>query len=145
MKKIILAGLLMTSFSSLAATQVIELYKDETCGCCQNWGDALTKAGYEVVVNNISYEELDKINQEANLPANLRSCHTAKMNGKLIVGHVPLDSLKKMDQLSADTIGIAVAGMPAGSLGMEQPSGFKQTYSVISFNNKGEQSVFNKY
>ncbi|WP_265498935.1 DUF411 domain-containing protein [Providencia rustigianii] len=145
MKKLLLTALLATSFSSMAAINTIELYKDENCGCCHLWGEAVKAAGYDVKVNDVSYEEIDKINQEANLPLSLRSCHTAKINGKLIVGHVPLDSLAKISTLPADVVGIAVGSMPAGSLGMEQPSGFKQPYSVMSFKKDGSQAVFQTY
>ncbi|MTB66885.1 metal-binding protein [Providencia sp. wls1943] len=145
MKKLLFTALLAASFSSVAASQVVDLYKEESCGCCHLWGEAVKAAGYDVKIHDVTYQEIDKINQEANLPNSLRSCHTAKINGKLVVGHVPLDSLAKINTLPDDVAGIAVGGMPAGSLGMEQPSGFSQPYSVVSFKKDGSQSILKRY
>ncbi|SQH12000.1 Protein of uncharacterised function, DUF [Providencia heimbachae] len=138
MKKIILSGMLLLSFSAFSQASTVQLYKDANCGCCQLWGEGIQKAGYNVVVNEISYDELSKLNDELNIPYNLRSCHIAKYKGKVMVGHVPAESLASIESLPNDVVGISVPGMPAGSLGMEQPSGFKQPYSIVKFKSNGE-------
>lgn len=138
MKKIILGGMFLLSFSAFSQNQSVQLYKDANCGCCQLWGEGVKKAGYDVVVNEISYDELNKLNDELNVPYNLRSCHVAKYKGKVIVGHVPVSSLDAIDTLPADVVGVSVPGMPIGSLGMEQPDGRTQPYSVVQFKANGE-------
>ncbi|MBQ0270256.1 DUF411 domain-containing protein [Providencia huaxiensis] len=138
MKKIILGGMFLLSFSAFSQNQSVQLYKDANCGCCQLWGEGVKKAGYDVVVNEISYDDLSKLNDELNVPYNLRSCHIAKYKGKVIVGHAPVSSLDAIDTLPADVVGISVPGMPIGSLGMEQPDGRTQPYSVVQFKANGE-------
>lgn len=138
MKKIILSGILLLSFSAFSQTSSVQLYKDKNCGCCQQWGESIQKAGYHVVMNEISYEELDKMNDELNIPSNLRSCHIAKYKGKILVGHLPVSSLDMIESLPADVVGISVPDMPMGSLGMEQPDGAVEPYSVVKFKANGE-------
>lgn len=133
MKKIMLSGILLLSFSAFSQASTVQLYKDANCGCCQLWGEGIQKAGYNVVINEISYEELNKLNDKLKVPNNLRSCHIAKYKGKIMVGHVPASSLTSIEFLPKEITGISVPGMPAGSLGMEQVSGFKQSYSVVTF------------
>ncbi|EKT55417.1 DUF411 domain-containing protein [Providencia burhodogranariea] len=139
MKKFMLGGMLLLSFSALSQVESVELYKDVNCGCCQLWGDAIQKAGYNVVVNEVDYNELNQLNDELKVPYDLRSCHIAKYKGKVIVGHVPVSNLASIDSLPDDAIGISVPGMPIGSLGMEQPSGATQPYSVVTFKTNGER------
>lgn len=138
MKKLIFSGMLLLSFSAFSQAESVQLYKDVNCGCCQLWGEGVNKAGYDVVVNEISYDELSQLNDKLKVPYNLRSCHIATYKGKVIVGHVPVSSLDAIDELSTDVVGISVPGMPIGSLGMEQPDGRTQPYSVVQFKANGE-------
>ncbi|MBX7020240.1 metal-binding protein, partial [Providencia rettgeri] len=58
MKKLILSGMLLLSVSAFSKAESVQLYKDANCGCGQLWGEAINKAGYDVVINEISYDEL---------------------------------------------------------------------------------------
>ena len=40
--------------------------------------------------------------------------------------------------------GIAVPGMPAGSPGMEVPSGKKDAYNIVAFTSDGKTTVFDR-
>ena len=54
------------------------------------------------------------------MPGTLASCHSAMVDGYLIEGHVPVADIKRL--LATRPVGvrgIAVAGMPIGSEGME--------------------------
>lgn len=59
-----------------------------------------------------------EVKKEAGVPDNLVSCHTAKIGGYFIEGHVPAEDLRKLLKAKPDAKGISVANMPAGSPGM---------------------------
>src|SRR3546814_5584705 len=56
------------------------------------------------------------------VPASLSSCHTALIDGMVFEGHVPMADMKRvLAQRPKGVSGLAVAGMPIGSPGMEVP------------------------
>jgi hypothetical protein len=57
---------------------------------------------------------------------------------------VPAADVKRLLKEKPTVAGIAVAGMPLGSPGMEVP-GRSQAYNVITFDKKGESRVFASY
>lgn len=94
-------------------------------------------------VNNVSDVRLDAIKTESGVPADLESCHTAKVGGYVVEGHVPAEDIQRMLKEKPAIVGIAVAGMPMGSPGMEQ-GGAKQPYNVTAFTKDGKKTVFAK-
>jgi hypothetical protein len=96
-----------------------------------------------VEVNNVSDVRLDAIKTESGVPADLESCHTAKVGGYVVEGHVPAEDIQRMLKEKPAIVGIAVAGMPMGSPGMEQ-GGAKQPYNVTAFTKDGKKTVFAK-
>ena len=60
----------------------------------------------------------------------------------MIEGHVPAADIKRLLSERPNVVGIAVPGMPAGSPGMEIPSGRVQAYDVVAFDKAGKTSVF---
>jgi hypothetical protein len=96
-----------------------------------------------VEVNNVSDARLAAIKTESGIPADLESCHTAKVGGYVVEGHVPAEDIQRMLKEKPAIVGIAVAGMPMGSPGMEQ-GGAKQPYSVTAFTRDGRTTVFAK-
>lgn len=87
---------------------------------------------------------LTQVAREAGVPADLGSCHTAKVGGYVVEGHVPAADMKRMLDERPAIAGIAVPGMPLGSPGMEQ-GGMKQPYSVVAFSKTGARSVFARH
>lgn len=79
------------------------------------------------------------------MPAELQSCHTAIVDGYVVEGHVPADDVKRMLAERPKIAGIAVAGMPVGSPGMEVEGLESEAYDVIAFDKDGEQSVYASY
>lgn len=78
------------------------------------------------------------------VPDALRSCHTMVVDGYVIEGHVPAaDIARLLRERPAGVEGLAVAGMPLGSPGMEM-NGQTQPYQVIAFGKSG-RIVFNTY
>ncbi|MGY6288148.1 DUF411 domain-containing protein [Proteus mirabilis] len=148
MKKLLFPSLLVLSTVSgtvqAANHAVVEVYKTENCGCCNLWADGVKEAGFDVNVNIVSETELMQKYQQAAVPDNLLSCHYATYQGKDLVGHIPIDSLKNIDLMDKKQTGIAVAGMPTGSLGM-YAGDYKEPYQVIAFDKAGNQSLFKSY
>ena len=78
------------------------------------------------------------------MPADLRSCHTMEVSGYVIEGHVPAADIQRLlKERPAGVRGLAVAGMPLGSPGMEMGDQ-AQPYQVVAFGEAG-RSVFNSY
>ncbi len=86
-------------------------------------------------------EDLTPIEAQYGVPAAARSCHTAVVDGYVVVGHVPADVIRRMLKDRPKIVGIAVPGMPSGSPGMEGP---KQPYDIMSFDKAGKVTVLEK-
>ncbi|MGH0002052.1 DUF411 domain-containing protein [Pseudovibrio ascidiaceicola] len=107
----------------------VTLYKSPSCGCCTAWGDALDKAGFNVIVKKT--DDLYRVKQQVGVPENMEACHTAIVDGYVIEGHVPLDAVNRMLAERPDIKGLSVPGMPMGSLGMGEPDEDTQ-YTVFA-------------
>ena len=93
-------------------------------------------------------DELDMpaLKRRLGVPEDLTSCHTAQVEGLLIEGHVPAkDILRLLTSRPTNALGLAVAGMPMGSPGMEQADGGREAFDVYSFGKKGARQVFAHY
>ena len=121
----------------------IQVYKTSTCGCCSKWVDHLKANGFAVVATDV--EDIDAVKRKHGVPTDLGSCHTGLANGYVIEGHVPAADVARMLKERPPIAGIAVPSMPAGSPGMEVPSGLVQPYRVIAFDKTGKTSVYASY
>ncbi len=121
-----------------ASALLAVVYKTPTCGCCAKWVDHLRGAGYEVEIHDV--ERVEPTKQEWGVPANLASCHTAKIGGYVFEGHVPADVIARVIREKPQIAGVAVPGMPMGSPGMEGPH--KDSYDIIAFDRAGKTSVY---
>jgi hypothetical protein len=105
------------------------VYKTPWCGCCHAWAEAVEKAGYQV--STVDLEDLSAIRKQAGVPAEMEGCHIAAMEGYFIEGHVPLEAIEKVLLERPDIAGLAVPGMPQGSLGMgDETSAAYEVYAV---------------
>ncbi|WP_119419754.1 DUF411 domain-containing protein [Desertibaculum subflavum] len=89
-------------------------------------------------------DKLMPIKQRHGVPDILQSCHTAEVAGYTIEGHVPAAEVKRLLTEKPKARGLAVAGMPAGSPGMEQ-GGARASYDVILFDDREKQSIYRRY
>ena len=140
---ILLAGLLpQTACSDDGNTlESITVYKSPTCGCCNKWISHLEDNGFKVEAINQS--DMNSVKTDAGIPRQLASCHTAKVGGYLIEGHVPATDIKRLLKERPAVAGLTVPGMPMGSPGME---GHRQdNYDVLTFTRTGDTGVFNQY
>lgn len=117
------------------------VYRDPSCGCCEAWAALATDAGYRV--NVIDHPDMPSIKRQFGVPDELTSCHTAIVAGYAIEGHVPFEHVSRLLETKPGEIrGIAVAGMPRGSPGMEVPDGSQDPFEVMAFDRAGRVARF---
>ncbi|RPF71018.1 DUF411 domain-containing protein [Aurantiacibacter spongiae] len=130
----LLLGTGLTACAAQAAS--VTMYRDPGCGCCLGWADHMEHGGRHDVAA-VDHPDMAAIKAEHGVPIELRSCHTATVDGYVIEGHVPAADVERLlDRRPAGVTGLAVAGMPVGSPGMEQ-GGRHQPYQVIAFGPAG--------
>ena len=99
--------------------------------------------GYVFEVRDVN--NLSPIKQENHVPMHLQSCHTAIVDGYVIEGHVPVADFERLLRERPAIAGIAVAGMPTNSPGMEVPGAESEPFDVIAFDVEGNTSVYASY
>jgi hypothetical protein len=104
----------------------------------------LRKNGFQVEVNDVAASQVRAVSQSAGLADDLTSCHTAKVGGFTVEGHVPAADIQRMLREKPAIAGIAAPGMPMGSPGMEQGRR-KEPFDVIAFTKDGKTSVFARH
>lgn len=77
------------------------------------------------------------------IPNVLGGCHTAVVQGYAFEGHVPAREIRRLLAERPKARGLAVAGMPAGSPGMEGPR--KAPYEVYLVLPDGSFRVYARY
>ncbi|TCS33094.1 hypothetical protein EDC30_11835 [Paucimonas lemoignei] len=137
----VLAGVLSLHLGAQAAGPVVEVYKSAYCGCCTAWVDHLKDNGFDVKVKNV--ESPSDFREKFGIPQDLGSCHTAKVQGYAIEGHVPAADIKRLLAEKPKAVGLAVPSMPMGSPGMEGPR--KDAYDVFLVQANGRTSTYKHY
>jgi hypothetical protein len=132
---------LLFSSPAFAANPTIEVWKSATCECCGNWVKHLEASGFDVMVHTTNPSLLDRVRKDAGIPDKLAACHTAKIEGYFIEGHVPGTDIKRLIEEKPDAIGLTVPGMPMGAPGMEQGMQF-DNYDVLLLRKDGKTEVF---
>jgi hypothetical protein len=123
-----------------ADARLVVVHKDESCGCCHSWVEHLQQNGFRVIVRNVT--NLDKIKQQVGVPHGMGSCHTARVGGYFVEGHVPAADILRLLEERPKAKGLTVPGMPIGSPGMEIPGEPAQPYDVHLIAADGTTSVF---
>ena len=119
---------------------LVTVHKNANCGCCVLWVEHLRAEGFTVEVRN--EDNLDPLKVALGVPASKRSCHTAKVGGYFIEGHVPAGDIKNLLAKKPKAKGLVLPGMPLGSPGMETPDDRKQPYTVEIVATDGTTSAF---
>jgi hypothetical protein len=125
-----------------AAGPSVDVFKSPTCGCCSKWVEHMRKAGFTVHVTDMPDPELQKIKARYGVPESAHSCHTARVQGFTVEGHVPPSEVKRLLKEKPAVKGIAVAGMPLGSPGMEVSGMKPHPYNVLTFDARGGTKVY---
>lgn len=131
-------GVIAIDRDSVAADMVV--YKDPNCGCCGKWIEHMEKAGFDVEVRN--QRDVNPIKTAQGVPRNMRSCHTAVVEGYFIEGHVPAQDVRNLLVRKPSIKGLAVPGMPVGSPGMEVPGREPVKYTVYAIGSDGRRTAF---
>ena len=127
---------------AFASPDEVVMYKDPNCGCCGKWAEHMRSAGF--AVKEVASARMDLVKQEAGVPEALGSCHTAKVAGYVVEGHVPAADVRRMLAEKPAIRGLSAPGMPLGSPGMEGPYPAER-YDVVSFDAQGRSAVFSKH
>jgi hypothetical protein len=138
---ILFCGSPLLAANSDTGSPVIEVWKSTTCQCCGYWVKHLEANGFDVKVNTADTSLLNRVRKDAGIPDKLAGCHTAKIDGYYIEGHVPGTDIKRLMDEKPDAIGLTVPGMPMGAPGMEQGIRYDK-YDVLLIKKDGTTEVF---
>jgi hypothetical protein len=131
------------SVASAQDAVMMDLYASPTCGCCSIWQEHAQERGFAF---NVLHRDNDELTMEKlRLGINLRyhSCHTTvSADGSVFEGHVPAYLIHQyLAAKPADSIGLAVPGMPLGSPGMEAGDTL-DPYDVLLLKTDGSTEVY---
>lgn len=145
----IIARLLVAAVAAATLAQPVhaepgEVWKTPSCTCCDAWIDHMAKNGFELKKAELAHGALTRLKNQSGVPPKAASCHTAKIGGYVIEGHVPASDVKRLLAERPDATGLAVAGMPVGSPGMESGE-TREPFDVLLIKNDGSTQVFSTH
>lgn len=123
-----------------SATQ-IEVFKSPYCGCCEKWVEHMEKSGFKVSAHNVN--DVPAARKNLGMPDRFGSCHTAKVGGYVVEGHVPAADIQRLLKEKPKAIGLAAPGMPQGSPGMETAT--PVPYETLLIQADGSARLFAKH
>lgn len=148
-RRLLLAGLGLGVAAALparaaAGKPLVEVWKDPNCGCCGDWVRHMEDNGFAVRLFDTGNDEARR---RFGMPARFASCHTARVGGYVLEGHVPAREVHRLLAEKPAALGIAVPGMPVGSPGMDGPAygGRRDAYAVLLVRRDGSHRVFEQY
>jgi hypothetical protein len=142
-RRIALSLALAAGSVSMAHAANPTMFRDAGCGCCLKWLEQV-KASLKTPVKVVNAADMDAIKNRQGVPQALRSCHTVIVDGYVIEGHVPAREITRLLREKPQGVtGLAVAGMPTGSPGMEYGN-IRDAYRVMTFGPAG-QRVYASY
>ncbi len=138
---LIIALSLFAGISLAQAADRVEVFKSPYCGCCEKWVEHMRKAGFAVVTKDVN--DVPVARKAAGMPERFGSCHTAKVGGYVVEGHVPAADVARLLKEKPKAVGLAAPGMPQGSPGME--TNHPQPYDTLLVQADGSHKVFAKH
>ena len=123
------------------AKPLVEVWKDPSCGCCADWVTHMQAHGFETRVHDVGN---GAARARLGVPLALGSCHTARVGGYAVEGHVPAVDVQRLLKDKPQAVGLAVPGMPIGSPGMDGPAygGRQDAYDTLLVQKGGKTTVF---
>lgn len=115
----VLLGLLASAGAAWAQSTLpaVEVFKSPYCGCCGKWVEHLQQNGFQVSTRDVN--DVPAARQKLGMPDSLGSCHSARIGGYVVEGHVPAADIRRLLKERPQALGLAVPAMPPGSPGME--------------------------
>ena len=141
----LMVGVLAIAASPLGAAERGQVWKSPTCGCCNAWVEYMQTKGFELAVKESTPDELDSVKEQNGVTRKLAGCHSAKIAGYMIEGHVPAQDVERLLAEKPDAIGLSVPGMPPGSPGMKTGDGTVEAFDVLLMKKDGGSEVFARY
>ncbi len=126
-----------------AAAKQITVYKSPTCRCCTKWERHMREQGFTVISHRS--RDMREVKKRHGIQGPLQSCHTAIVDGYIIEGHVPANDVKRLLKEKPKVAGLTAPGMPQHSPGMQAEGLTPKGYDVLSFDNAGNTSLFQRY
>lgn len=127
-----------------SAKPSIHVMKDPNCGCCSAWIEILEQNGFNVTTEPSLGTLLMRYKLDNGIPQKMISCHTGRVEGYMIEGHVPVADIRRILYERPDAVGLAVPGMPYGSPGMG-PESQREAYVVYLIHRDGTTEPFTNY
>lgn len=121
----------------------ITVFRSSTCECCAKWVDYLRSNNFVPSVHD--EDDLDKVKDKLGVPKEVRSCHTAQIQGYLTEGHVPAADIRRLLAERPKVAGLAVPGMPARTPGMAGSGDKIEGFGVVAFQSNGATQTFAQY
>jgi len=142
---LLLGGFCLTGAPAWARSGVsVEAWRDPNCGCCGGWVRHMRAAGF--AVRETVTPALGPVRAMLGTPADLLSCHAARVDGFALEGHVPAPAVHALlERRPRDVRGLAVPEMPIGSPGMEVAGQEDDAFDVIAFGRDGVRRVFMRF
>ncbi|REM66905.1 DUF411 domain-containing protein [Mycobacterium tuberculosis] len=127
-----------------ATSPAVEVWRGRGCLCCEAWVRHLERGGFDVMVHDGGNAEA---RARLGMPLKYRACHTASAAGYVLEGHVPLREIQRLLHERPDAIGLAVAGMPRGSPGMDGPAyrGKRDPFNVLLVHKDASTTIYQSY
>lgn len=119
----------------------VEVFKNASCGCCGGWVEHLRQEGFQVTTHDVG--DVPAQRKKLGMPDRLGSCHSAKVAGYAIEGHVPAADIRRLLKEKPQALGLAVPSMPPGSPGMESPRPIP--YDTLLVARDGSTRVFARH
>ncbi len=138
---LIIALSLFAGINLVHAAERVEVFKSPYCGCCEKWVGHMRKAGFDVVTKDVN--DVPAARKAAGMPERFGSCHTAKVGGYVVEGHVPAADVQRLLKERPKAVGLAAPGMPQGSPGME--TNHPQPYDTLLVQADGSSQIFAKH
>ena len=101
----------------------------------------MERSGFKVNAHNVN--DIPAARKSLGMPDRVGSCHTAKVGGYLIEGHVPAADIQRLLKEKPKAVGLAAPGMPQGSPGMETAT--PVPYETLLVQADGSTTVFAKH
>lgn len=114
----------------------VEVWRDPNCGCCSGWVAHLRDEGFAVTDRVVP--SVAPFRRALGTPADLLSCHAARVAGVALEGHVPAHAIRRfLAERPAGFVGLSVPAMPIGTPGMEIPGQENEIYDVVAWRQDG--------
>lgn len=123
------------------SNKFLDIYKSETCNCCEKWVNHVGAKGFQTVVHHP--EDINQIKSKHGIAAEYQSCHTAvSKQGYIFEGHVPAWVIAQfLANPPKEAKGLVVPGMPVGSPGMEVGDKFTP-FDVLLLKKNGKTEIY---